>query len=394
VLSAIASDDGIEAADPALLVIARAAGGSFRDAIGILDQLSTYSGGKVTLEGALDILGVVRHDLLFEIVDYVREQNTQEALLFVERLSQAGTDYTQFIKDLLGHLRDVYVVKHTAETPASIAASEEQLDSLRSQAARCSTNLVVGFIDLLGETLRSIRQGSDPRLGLELVLIKMTASETRDEPRSPEVKRSSPASAAPDATPAPKQGKRAKPASTERTAPTANATDSSIEPESTTEASATTPEAPTADEPKTQSKDSAEEEQSPPAATVRADIEHLRRAWAVVLEAVKKRQPSLSAVLGEGSPSDLEGDTLIVKFPAGHGFQANQVVRGDNPRIITEALCEVTGKDLRVETVLARDDEPQPAAQDEDARILSKDELIKVLKQEFDAQLLDDDPHR
>ena len=118
---------------------------------------------------------MVQHDLLFEIVDLVHERDTQGALLFVERLSQGGTDYGQFIKDLLGHLRDLYVVKHTAETPASIALTEEQLDGLRSQANRVSTARTVAFIDLLGEALRAVRQGSDPRLELELVLIKMTA---------------------------------------------------------------------------------------------------------------------------------------------------------------------------------------------------------------------------
>ena len=176
VLAGIARQEGIEVAEASLTVIARAAGGSFRDAIGILDQLSTYSGGAITLQQTLDILGLVQHDLLFEVVDLVHERDTQGALLFVERLSQGATDYGQFIKDLLGHLRDVYVVKHTGEVPASIAITEEQLQVLRSQAARVSTAGTVAFIDLLGEALRSIRQGSDPRLELELVLIKMTAS--------------------------------------------------------------------------------------------------------------------------------------------------------------------------------------------------------------------------
>ena len=170
-------------AEASLTVIARAAGGSFRDAIGILDQLATYSGGAITLQETLDILGVVQHDLLFEVVDLVHERDTQGALLFVERLSQGGTDYTQFIKDLLGHLRDLYVVKHTGEAPASIAITEEQLAELRSQAARVSTAETVAFIDLLGEALRSVRQGSDPRLELELVLIKMTAL-AADGPRA------------------------------------------------------------------------------------------------------------------------------------------------------------------------------------------------------------------
>ena len=174
VLANVAAQEGIDVVETALTVIARAAGGSFRDAIGILDQLATYSGGKISLQETLDILGVVQHDLLFEIVDLAHENDTQGALLFVERLSQGGIDYAQFIKDLLSHLRDLYVVKHTEDMPASIAATEEQLDRLRSQAARVPVPRTVAFIDLLGEALRSIRQGSDPRLELELVLIKTT----------------------------------------------------------------------------------------------------------------------------------------------------------------------------------------------------------------------------
>jgi DNA polymerase-3 subunit gamma/tau len=375
VLSGIAAKEGIEAAETSLLVIARAAGGSFRDAIGILDQLATYSGGKVTVQETLDILGVVRHDLLFEIADLVRARDTQGALLFVERLSQGGTDYGQFIKDLLGHLRDVYVVKHTAETPASIAATEEQLEKLRIQAGQASTDQVVTFIDLLGEALRSIRQGSDPRLELELVLIKMTAADTRDD-RSPEAvtRTTTPVGVVPALVLAPTE--TPKPAAAKKKVPI---------PELATEAP---PAAAAPTEPPATPAD------SPAVSTVRPDIEHLKRAWPVVLEAVKKRQAGLSAVLGEGLPESLDGDTLVIEFPAGYSFQANQVARGENPRVIAGALREVTGKDLHIITKLASEGEQKPAVGEEDARILSKDELIRVLKREFDAQVLDDEPHR
>ena len=407
VLSSIAAQEGIEAAETSLLVIARAAGGSFRDAIGILDQLATYSGGKVTLQETFDILGVVRHELLFEITDLVREQDTRGALLFVERLSQGGTDYAQFIKDLLGHLRDVYVVKHTAETPASIAATEEQLERLRSQAAQASTDQVVAFIDLLGEALRSIRQGSDPRLELELVLIKLTALEDTGAVRSdaligatlPPARTAAPVRVAVAATPA-EAATAARPAraGTARPRP-AVPTETLSTPAGAAEAPAVP--APSAGSPEANETLAATSE--PPAAaaeaptavgTVRPDIEHLRRAWPVVLEAVKKRQAGLSAVLGEGLPESLDGDTLTIKFPAGYGFQANQVARGDNPKVIAAALREVTGKELQITTKLAPEGEEKPGAVDEDARILSKDELIRVLKREFDAQVLDDELHR
>ncbi len=392
VLSGVAAKESIQAEPAALLVIARAAGGSFRDALGILDQLSTYTGGKVTLQETLDILGVVRHDLLFEIVDLAREHDTQGALLFVERLSQGGTDYGQFIKDLLSHLRDIYVVRHTEETPASIAATEEQLERLRSQAAKTPTEQVVVLLDLLGDALRSIRQGSDSRLELELALIKFT---TWGSGAAPAVAQAAPARAASPAIPA----RPAEPKPVQVPAPSSPPLAAAAP---VAAADPVPPAAPaTAESPAVEAAPEAAAASTEPAPTnpdqhgaVRPDIDHLKRAWPIVLDAVKRRQAGLAAVLGEGSPDSLDGDTLVIKFPAGYGFQANQVARGENPKVITEALQEVTGKPLRVSTKLAQEAEEAPAAVEEDARILSNDELIRMLRQEFNAQVVEDEPHR
>jgi DNA polymerase-3 subunit gamma/tau len=369
VLTSIARQENIEVADASLTVMARAAGGSFRDAIGTLDQLSTYSSGHISLEETLDILGIVQHDLLLEIVEMVHEHDTQGALLFVERLNQSGTDYNQFMKDLLSYLRDMYVVKHTTGTPPSIALTDEQLDALRAQANRVPIVRTVTFIDLLGEALRAVRQGSDPRLELELALIKMTAFGPGGAPRM-EMETATAAAPSPELQPT-------KPATRAAKAPTPAAVGAS----------------------QIEADHSADEEPDPPPAPVRtgtvpADIDHLKRAWPLVLEAVKKRQAGLSAVLAEGRPESLEDDELIVKFPAGYGFQANQVSRGDNPKVVAEALKEITGRALRVVTRVTAEQTAEPAAGDEDARILSKDELIRVLKQEFDAQIIDDGPAR
>ena len=125
-----------------------------------------------------------------------------------------------------------------------------------------------------------------------------------------------------------------------------------------------------------------------------ADIDHFRRGWPLVLEAVKKRQGGLFAVLSEGRPESVDGDTLVVKFPAGYNFQAGMVSRGDNPRVITEALREVTNRSLRVVARVTDQEQPEAEAAEEDARILSKDELLRRLTQEFDARVIDDGPPR
>jgi DNA polymerase III subunit gamma/tau len=403
VLASIAMQEGIEVAEAPLTVIARAAGGSFRDAIGILDQLSTYSGGAITLQQTLDMLGLVQQDLLFEVVDLVHERDTQGALLFVERLSQGATDYAQFIKDLLGHLRDVYVVKHTGEVPASIAMTEDQQQVLRNQAARVSTAETVAFVDLLGEALRSVRQGSDARLELELVLIKMTASHVS----GPSGGAARLAETHPAAVPqsARQQGAVRQPVAAPRSAgpakqapppaPAGAAPGADVQPAPAAEPmDVPAPDVPAPEEPAGGEKSGGEP--ASPGATqgMTADIDHFRRAWPLVLEAVKKRQMGLHALLFEGRPESVDGDTLVIKFPAGYKFQADMAGRGENPQVISEALHEVTGTHLKVVARVAVQEQPDPEPEEEDARILSKDELLLRLKQEFDASVIDDGPAR
>lgn len=373
VLTGIAAQEGIQVEESSLTVIARAAGGSYRDAIGLLDQLSTYAGGTITLEQTLDILGMVRQDLLFEIVDLVHDYDTREALLFVERLSDGAVDYTQFMRELLTHLRDLYVVKHAERLPSRVALPEEQEHRLRNQALRLPAARLVEFIDLLGEALRAIRQGSEARLELELVLIKMTALSARESAHletgltqtSVTLESRRPTTVGPAAQPA-----------------TVEAPDSAdLLPSRADEAPSLTP---------------------PPdalsgvsiALAATPDLDHIRRAWPLVLEAVKKRSVALFAVLQEGRPETIEEDELVIRFPAGYRFQADQVARGNNPRVISEVLKTVTGRTLAVTARLAQEPAGEPEPQEEDARILSRDELIRVLAQEFEAQIIDDESPR
>ncbi len=167
VLKGVAAKEGIEVSENTLAVIARAAAGSFRDAIGTLDQLASYCESAISLQDALALLGVAEQDLLFELVDIVAEGNTKEALLFVERLAQNGADFNQFMRDMLGHLRDLYVMRHTEDAPAGLAATQERLESLRSQANRNATGELVHFIDCIGEgSVPCAREQTPPGAGV------------------------------------------------------------------------------------------------------------------------------------------------------------------------------------------------------------------------------------
>lgn len=414
VLASVADQEGIDVSESALSVIARAASGSFRDALGTLDQLSAYCENKISLQDALALLGVAEQDLLFELVDVVHEDDTKAALLFVENLAQSGTDLSQFLKDLLGHLRDLYVVRHTVEPPDSIVSSEEHLDYLRSQANRVSTPALIAFIDLIGEAQRSIRQGADPRLELELVLIRLTRPEVDASLRGI-LNRLEALEAGVAAEPvAPKSaGSGAKAGGTDATAgPGAESdrhagTDTPDRPPETSNrqrrlASVPTPGRPPADAGSrvetAQAGGSAGEtvedtaEAAPSTARIEPTIDNLRRAWPVILSAVKNHRPSLHAVLSESRPESLQQDTLTLKFPQGADFAAAQAGKQDNLAFLADALADVTGRRFKVITKLAgaatEVEEPDEAR----ARILTKEELLQILKQEFDARPIDDEP--
>src|SRR5665647_2556814 len=174
----------IEIQEAALEEIARHSQGGFRDAIGTLDKLITYSDGAIKPADVLEALGVTDADLLFEITDVVTERRTAEALQFVQRLANDGTDYSQFIRDLLRHLRQLFLLQHleaSSRDDASLRAlgqtvelDDQLLSRLLPQANNLPPREVVHFIETLGEAQREIRDGLDPRLQLELALVKVT----------------------------------------------------------------------------------------------------------------------------------------------------------------------------------------------------------------------------
>src|SRR5919199_44710 len=172
VLRRVAADEGIEVPDPAIGMIARASTGSFRDALGTLEQLVTYGARQVKLDDVLEILGVADAELILDTAEALVEHDPKAALLAVERLSASGRDVTQFMRDLAAHLRHLFVVQTLGEVPDSFAVTAEPTDRLGAQAARLAQGEVLRAIDLLAAATSAVKDGSDPRIQLELALLK------------------------------------------------------------------------------------------------------------------------------------------------------------------------------------------------------------------------------
>ena len=126
------------------------------------------------LEDVLEVLGVADAELILDAAEALADHDAKAALMAVERLSASGRDLTQFMRELAAHLRHLFVVQTLGDVPESFAVTAEHTDRLQSQAERISQAEVLRAIDLLAAALSAVKDGSDPRIQLEIALLKAT----------------------------------------------------------------------------------------------------------------------------------------------------------------------------------------------------------------------------
>jgi DNA polymerase-3 subunit gamma/tau len=179
-LAEISEAEGIEAEPEALTVIAREGRGSFRDAEGLLDQLSSFSEGRISASMVRELLGGVGPEALVETTYALSERKAADALLVVDRLSNEGKDLGQFVVELLAHLRNLMLLPHAPEVALAGVGTEERAP-LERQALAVPTAEVVRLVDALGDSLSRVRRGGDPKLELELSFLKLTRDYTEPD---------------------------------------------------------------------------------------------------------------------------------------------------------------------------------------------------------------------
>src|SRR3954451_17136184 len=173
VVKRVAAAESITIEDGAVALISRSATGSFRDALGTLDQLVAFGGDSVTTDKVVELLGAADADLLFDTTDALSAGNARAALESVERLSRSGRDPGQFARDLIAHLRQLLVARATGEVPESFTVTVAQPERLAEQAKKMDDAKLVGAIDGLSNAVAAMREGDDPRLTLEVALLKV-----------------------------------------------------------------------------------------------------------------------------------------------------------------------------------------------------------------------------
>ena len=171
-LHRIAAAESIEIDAAAVSLVARAASGSFRDAVSALDQLATACSGPISVDDVRALLGTTDAGILFDLIDRVAATDAAGCLVAVDAQADAGSDLGTLVTDLLAHLRLIFLQQQLGRLPAEAAVTDDERARLASQAERLEPATVHRLVDLLRAVLDDVREGADPRLPLELALVR------------------------------------------------------------------------------------------------------------------------------------------------------------------------------------------------------------------------------
>ncbi len=346
VLRRVADQEQIGIDEHALALIARHATGSFRDALGTLEQLRTYKHGEqISPADVIAVVGVADDELLRGSIEAIAARDPAQALRSAARLADSGRDPGQVLRDLETFARELLAVQVLGELPLELRMTPERDRRLAEQAAQVSRTDVVRLLDLIAAALEATANGAQAQIQLELVLIKSAA---------PEVD----------------------PSTTALLARLERLEQGGVSGQPARQA----PSAPAAARPQA---DSAPAPIAASAPAISIDLDRAVELWPAVVTQVREQNALVAALLAEARPVDASDSELRLAFPAGAAFLKRKAEQDDHRRLASDVWRGVSGCSLALRYELGEDDESgggEPA--------LSGEELVRRFIEEFDAEEL------
>ena len=415
-LSYVCEQEGFDYDDEALAIVARHAKGGMRDALSTLEQLSVFGNGAVHADDARSLLGEVSDQILGEFARAIAERDIAELYGLIRAQVEEGNDLLELTRDLVAHVRDVYVACVAGARAELFEGGAEQAEALAAEAAAFGehpADRLARVLTVLDDAALEMRGASDVRLVLEIACTRLARPEAdltiealaervaRLEamvanaavPASvaavgaaPETVSAAPATAqqptlisgtraaAPAASAAPaaasaRQGGMpwdrgaAAPATQPAPAPTPKPAAPAPQPTPAPmpqSAAAPAPAPAAVPTPKPQLNNAAQVAAAGAAETPAVeDAGELQRKWAEVVERVKAQQASYAALLLNARATADDGSKLTVSFPAGSTFAIKMLGRADTQSVVLPTVCAVFGRRI-VDYVLDGGGTPAP----------------------------------
>lgn len=402
-LAYVCEQENFDYDDEALAIVARHAKGGMRDALSTLEQLSVFGNGAVHADDARSLLGEVSDQILGEFARAIAERDVAELYGLIRAQVEEGNDLLELTRDLVAHVRDVYVACVAGARAELFEGGAEQAEALAAEAAAFGehpADRLARVLTVLDDAALEMRGASDVRLVLEIACTRLARPEAdltiealaervaRLEarvanaavPASVAAAQAAPAAvvAAPAATQQPTliSGARAA-APAAPTAATAHqggmpwdrgAAAPAAQPAPAPKSAASAPKpvtpasqpasaptsqpvaapvpAPAASTTPASKPNNAAQVAAAAAAETPAveDAGELQRKWAEVVERVKARQASYAGLLLNARATADDGSKLTVSFPAGSTFAIKMLGRADTQSVVLPTVCAVFGR--------------------------------------------------
>lgn len=382
-LSYVCEQEGFDYDDEALAIVARHAKGGMRDALSTLEQLSVFGNGAVHADDARSLLGEVSDQILGEFSRAIADRDVAELYGLIRAQVEEGNDLLELTRDLVAHVRDVYVACVAGARAELFEGGSEQAEALAAEAAAFGehpADRLARVLTVLDDAALEMRGASDVRLVLEIACTRLARPEAdlTIEALAERVARleamvangavpasvaaaqaAAPAASVPAAAQQPTliSGARAA-APAASAAPAATSArqggmpwDRGAAVPAAQSAPAPTPQpvaapAPaTAPAPKPQPNTAAQVAAAGAAETPAVeDAGELQRKWAEVVERVKARQASYAGLLLNARATADDGSKLTVSFPAGSTFAIKMLGRADTQSVVLPTVSAVFGR--------------------------------------------------
>jgi len=392
-IQTIAQKEKLEIDQDASYILARRADGSLRDILSLLDQVIAFGGEaeesssqrRVTKELVTQTLGLVDQEKLFEITDAISQKDASKGLSILNQLIDSGIDLPEFVNSLLQHFRDLLVSKVGPDSKILFDLSDTYIDRYKEKAKDFSETDILRMIKIVADLNLTLKRATDPRIFLELALMKLlkmestvsledvlnkldqlqacqredlnlTNSSLDSESRSPSHK-----SSPPDDSVTPKEKGEF-------------VSNSSI------------------DEGKRRLTDPLD-----PAVKEKISLQSLKDRWNEILGNIKKTKLSLWSLIKDGEVVSLEDDVITIEFRNGGTFHKKQAERKENSSLIQKATEEIYGHSFKLKFELNPEKTTSSGGQNNStyykdqlnlSEAAKKDPLIKTIMDTFEGELI------
>ncbi|HUE43739.1 MAG TPA: DNA polymerase III subunit gamma/tau [Candidatus Sulfotelmatobacter sp.] len=423
-LEEIASKENLQIEPGALAVIARMAEGSMRDALSLLEQARAYCGDTIPAKEVRELLGVVPEDALEELINAIAAGSADRALALVHSFQKEGRNLQHFCREAIRHIRNILIARVSGAASDLIAATPDQRPALERAAALFSEEDLTRFFQILLQTDEDLRRKLDPRVHLEMGLLRLinaarlapleelmaevrsgtssapSGGSTRSAAPSPVPssmpKRelpSAPASPLPFTPPARASAAAAGASSPQpvpfRPAERAPQSSSSVFAAPTPLPAATRPVAVAAMEPKENGAETSDSSDDSAKATPATGLSE--QQVAEIKSAIQSQQKFLGELLEHGHRWELEGAELRIYFPTSARTYAEMMEGRDSLEKVRSISSKVLGRPVRVcaklESVAAAASAPRGSASQDLRDQFERDPLVKSMMQRFGGKI-------